>query len=207
MSTRWQGTDAPRGDDYDARWRSLAQTGQNIHGEADLIESLLRESGGDTVLDAGCGTGRVAIELARRGFSPVGVDADPGMLASARDKAPNLEWLEADLTNLGTRLDSRFDLVALAGNVMIYLTPGTEAEVLSELSGMLVPRGLLVAGFQIRAGRLSLSEYDAHAAAAGFESVARWSTWDREPFQDGNYAVSVHRLHDQSQAGSRPVSG
>ncbi|HEX7827307.1 MAG TPA: SAM-dependent methyltransferase, partial [Mycobacterium sp.] len=60
MTTRWQDTDAPRGDDYDARWRSLAATGQNVHGEADLVESLLRESGGTRVLDAGCGTGRVA---------------------------------------------------------------------------------------------------------------------------------------------------
>ena len=37
MSTRWQGTNAPRGDDYDARWRRLAAGGQNIHGEADLV--------------------------------------------------------------------------------------------------------------------------------------------------------------------------
>ena len=57
MNTRWQSTDAPRGDDYDARWRALAATGQNVHGEADLVETLLRDSGGTRVLDAGCGTG------------------------------------------------------------------------------------------------------------------------------------------------------
>ena len=51
-----------------------------------------------------------------------------------------------------------------------------------------------MSGFQIRAGRVSLEEYDSFATAAGFEPVARWATWDREPFAGGNYAVSVHRL-------------
>ncbi|HNA52133.1 MAG TPA: class I SAM-dependent methyltransferase, partial [Mycobacterium sp.] len=84
MTNRWQRSDAPRGDDYDARWRSLAAAGQNVHGEADLVEALLRESGGTSVLDAGCGTGRVAIELAERGLAVTGVDADPRMLGAAR---------------------------------------------------------------------------------------------------------------------------
>ncbi|NDH96076.1 MAG: SAM-dependent methyltransferase, partial [Actinobacteria bacterium] len=52
--------DVPRGDDYDRRWRDLADSGKGIHGEADLISAL---SAGGSVLDAGCGTGRVAIEL------------------------------------------------------------------------------------------------------------------------------------------------
>jgi SAM-dependent methyltransferase len=192
--TRWQGTDAPRGDDYDARWRSLAAAGQNVHGEADLAESLLKDTGGRTVLDAGCGTGRVAIELARRGYAAVGVDADPGMLRAARAKEPGLRWVEADLTDLAARVDDRFDLAMLAGNVMIFLTPGTEGRVLRELSTRIVPNGLLVAGFQVRTDRISLAEYDNYAAAAGFEPLSRWATWGREPFRDGDYAVSVHRL-------------
>lgn len=193
MGTRWQGTDAPRGDDYDARWRSLAAEGRNIHGEADLVEALLRESDGTRVLDAGCGTGRVAIELALRGFSVVGVDADAGMLAAARAKAPELAWIKADLADLRTSVDTEFDLVLLAGNVMIFLDPGSEGRVLRGLVAYLVPGALLVSGFGIRPGRVSLKEYDRLAEAAGLESVARWATWDREPFTEGDYAVSVHR--------------
>jgi len=87
MSNRWLGsTDVPRGDDYDARFTALAQTGQDVHGEAHFIASL----GVSSVLDAGCGTGRVAIELARRGLDVVGVDLDAAMLAVARRKAPHL---------------------------------------------------------------------------------------------------------------------
>jgi SAM-dependent methyltransferase len=193
VSTRWQGTDGPRGDDYDSRWRRLAAAGHNIHGEADLVEALLRESGGTRVLDAGCGTGRVAIELAQRGFSVVGVDADAGMLAAARSKGPELRWIEADLTDLTASVEVEFDIVVLAGNVMIFLDPGSEGRVLHELSAHLVPGGLLVSGFGIRPDRMSLKEYDRFAEAAGLEPVARWATWEREPFTEGGYAVSVHR--------------
>jgi len=201
VNTRWHGTDAPRGDDYDARWRTLAAQGANVHGEADLVESLLREEGRTRVLDAGCGTGRVAIELARRGFSVVGVDADAPMLATARAKAPEICWLQGDLAELADLpgVDDEFDLVLLAGNVMIFLSPGTEGRVLDQLAARLAPNGLMVAGFQLRRGRISLAEYDRLAEAAGLTPVARWSTWDRQPFVGGDYAVSVHRRSSQER--------
>lgn len=201
MGTRWQGSDAPRGDAYDARWHRLAAQGARIHGEADLIEALLREYGLARVLDAGCGTGRVAIELARRGFPVVGVDADAEMLSGARAKAPQSDWRHGDLSDLAGVVDEGelFDLIAMPGNVMIFLSPGTEGRVLSQLAGRLAPGGLLVAGFQLRPDRISLPEYDRLAAAAGLVPVARYATWDREPFTGGDYAVSVHR------AGESPL--
>lgn len=190
MNTRWQSTDAPRGSEYDARWTSLAASGHNVHGEVDLVESLLRGIGGTTVLDAGCGTGRVAIELARRGFSVVGIDADADMIARARTKAPELTWIEGDLAD---GVDGQYDLIVLAGNVMIFLAPDSEERVLRGLARRLSPAGLLVSGFAIRAGRLQLDEYDRLTEAAGLTPVARWATWDRAEFEGGDYAVSVHR--------------
>jgi SAM-dependent methyltransferase len=193
MTTRWQDTDAPRGDDYDARWRSLAATGQNVHGEADLVESLLRESGGTRVLDAGCGTGRVAIELAARGFTVLGVDGDAAMLASARAKSPELAWLEADLADLAGAGHTEFDLALMAGNVAIFLRPGTESAVFRSVGERLASGGLLVSGFSIRPNRLSLGLYDELAEHVGLQPVARWATWSRDPFTGGDYVVSVHR--------------
>jgi len=193
VGSRWQDTGAPRGDEYDARWRKLAAAGQSIHGEADLIENLLRDTGGSRVLDAGCGTGRVATELAARGFSVVGIDLDDAMLAAARAKAPELDWIRADLTDATTQLSGEFDVVAMAGNVMIFLDPGTEGRVLEELSSLLAPRALLVSGFSLQPAGLSLPAYDRLAEAAGLEPVHRWATWDRQPYDGGRYAVSVHR--------------
>ena len=196
MSNRWQRSAAPRGDEYDARWRSLAASGQNIHGEADLVEALLAESGGTSVLDAGCGTGRVAIELAGRGYRVAGLDADDLMLEAARANAPELTWITGDLAEFDPLdgLPGTVDLVLLAGNVMIFLEPGTEGQVLARLAALLAPGGLLVAGFRLQPDRLTLQRYDELAAAAGLIPAHRWSTWDREPFDGGDYAVSVHRV-------------
>jgi SAM-dependent methyltransferase len=192
MGTRWQDASLPRGDDYDDRWRKLAAAGASIHGEADLVESLLRDSDATRVLDAGCGTGRVAIELAHRGFSVVGVDSDAAMLQTARAKAPELPWLHADLVEMDSHIDSEFDVVVAAGNVMIFLAPGSERGVVDQLATRLAPDGLLVAGFQLNTGRLTLDRYDDYAAAAGLELVHRWSTWDGKAFEGDDYAVSAH---------------
>jgi 2-polyprenyl-3-methyl-5-hydroxy-6-metoxy-1,4-benzoquinol methylase len=192
MGTRWQDTSLARGDDYDDRWRKLAAAGRSIHGEADLVESLLRDSGATRVLDAGCGTGRVAIELAHRGVSVVGIDSDATMLHTARAKAPELTWVHADLVEMDSHVGTEFDVVVAAGNVMIFLAPGSERSVVDQLAARLAPDGLLVSGFQLNTGRLTLDRYDEYAAAAGLELVHRWSTWDRKPFDGDDYAVSAH---------------
>ena len=191
--SRWDETAAPRGDDYDARWAALEATGEGVHGEADFVASFAPA----TLLDAGCGTGRVAVELARRGVTTVGVDRDPAMLATARRKAPALAWIEHDLSTLDLRAadgPSTFDVVVAAGNVMIFLAPGTEAVVLQRLAAHLRPGGLLVAGFQLGGDRLDLPTYDRLAGDAGLALVERSATWDGEPYQGGDYAVSIHRL-------------
>ena len=189
--TRWQRESVPRGDSYDERWRTLAAAGENIHGEADLVTHLLGDGGG-RILDAGCGTGRVAIELSRRGFAVQGVDADADMLATARDKAPELPWRLGDLATLDDSVPGPFDLILLAGNVMIFLEPGTEQNVLTACAERLAPEGLLVAGFSLCAGQLTLAEYDQRAAAVGLRLRNRWATWGRVPYAGGDYAVSVH---------------
>ena len=182
-------------DRYDEQWEALAATGAEVHGEADLVASLVGPPEGRPVLDGGCGTGRVAVELARRGYDTVGVDVDAALLAAARDKAPTLSWVEADLATLeaGTA-PGPFSAVVLAGNVMIFVARGTEPAVLRNLADRLVPGGLVIAGFQL-SGRLSPDEYDAHATAAGLRAEDRWSTWDRAPFSAASdYIVVVHSL-------------
>lgn len=176
------------GDEYDAPYERRATAGENVHGEADFVMRLAPRS----VLDAGCGTGRVARELARRGVETVGVDLDEEMLSTARRKAPALEWHCADLA--ATDLGRVFDVVLLAGNVMIFLTPGSESAVVANLTRHVARAGALVAGFSLRPGQLTVDEYDRLASAAGLSLVDRWSTWDRDPWEPGaDYQVSVHR--------------
>jgi SAM-dependent methyltransferase len=181
---RWPNMGNVEATAYDARYEAGAARGENVHGEADFVELFHPQ----TVLDAGCGTGRIAIELARRGVTVTGVDRDAGMLRRAREKAPQLEWHLADLATIA--LPAPFDLVLLAGNVMIFLTPGTEGQVLANMARHLVPGGRLVAGFQLSIGYLALAEYDRLAAAAGLTLAARYATWERAPWTlTSTYAV------------------
>lgn len=174
-----------RGADYDRRFAELAASGVDVHGEADLVAGHHPGS----VLDAGCGTGRVAIELARRGIDVVGVDIDPSMLAAARANAPSLTWIQGDLATLD--LGRTFDVVVMAGNVILFTSPGTEADVIARLARHVGVGGVLVAGFSL--GTVGVDDYDAMAAAAGLTPVERWSTWTRAPFgASSDYVVLVH---------------
>jgi SAM-dependent methyltransferase len=188
---RWMAGDAPRGEEYDRRFDELAARGVDLHGEADLIDSYDPAS----VLDAGCGTGRVAIELGRRGRVVTGIDLDPRMLEVARRKAPGISWVEGDLADPALTLDRRFEIVAMAGNVLIFVAPGTEGSVVSNMARWLLPGGRVIAGYSLVPDGLSVARHDELAASAGLTLESRWSTWDRKPFApDGSYAVSVHRL-------------
>ena len=192
--SRWlEETGGSRGTSYDEAFRELAASGVDVHGEAAFVAGLVPP--GARVLDAGCGTGRVAVELARRGFDVVGVDNDASMLEVAR-RTDAVRWHDADLAAL--ELAERFELVVAAGNVVVFLAEGTEQEVLRRLAAHLEPGGLLVSGW--RTDRLGAPAYDALAAGAGLEPVERWSTWDREPWRDdAGWCVRVHR-----RPGARP---
>ncbi len=200
--TRWSdavGQDS--GESYHARMAAFAASGQDAHGEADFVTTLL--AAGGRVLDAGCGTGRVAIELGARGFEVVAADVDASMLAVASRSAPDLTWLERDLAALEpaeTALTGGFDVVLAAGNVIPLLSEGTEADVVRRLAACLRPHALLVAGFGTDVEHLpldhvpvTLEDYDTWCDDAGLTLRDRFLTWDREPFEpDRGYAVSVH---------------
>ncbi len=140
------------GDRYQRRFDSLAASGADVHGEAEFVARWKPA----TVLDAGCGTGRVARELARRGIDTVGVDLDPSMIATARRLSPDLDWVSADMA--ATDLLRRFDVVVMAGNVPLFADPRTREALVAACARHLAEEGRLVAGFRIgpplRAGRL-----------------------------------------------------
>ena len=191
---RWQRPDGGfNGRAYQARFDQLARQGHDIHGEADLVWSYSPTA----VLDAGCGTGRVAIELARRGAVSVGVDRDESMLAEARRLSSALsgggvsvEWVCSDLA--GMDLDRRFDLVVMAGNVPLFTPRDQRVVMVASVVHHVAPLGRLVAGFQSDQG-FNLSDYDAGCSEAGLSLEDRWSTWDRQPWTaTSTYAVSVH---------------
>lgn len=125
--------------DY-ARYYNVLYQDKDYAGEADFVLSCLkRHAAPRTLLDLGCGTGRHALEMARRGVSVTGVDMsatmlDMGrqMLATAPDVPPGLtppRLLEGDARTV--RLDAQFDAVTSLFHVMSY--QNTEEDALAVL--------------------------------------------------------------------------
>ena len=176
------------GDRYQERFGALAASGFDVHGEAAFVMGLAPAP--ESVLDAGCGTGRVAIELARRGVDVVGADPDPSMISTAQRLAPDLAWVRSDMAAL--HLDRQFDVVVMAGNVPLFTAAGTEPALVAGVARHVAPGGVLIAGFSLDRG-YTTAAYDTHCAAAGLTLTERYATWSKDPFTDGGYAVSVHR--------------
>jgi SAM-dependent methyltransferase len=184
---------------YQQRFDDLAAKGMDIHGEAAFVASLLAPPA--RVLDAGCGTGRVATQLTALGYHCVGVDADAAMIDVAEQRDPATTWVRQDLSRLQLRAQA-FELVVLAGNVIPLLASGTLFSALERMAAHLQPGGLLVAGFGLDASHLPqgcpvtpLQDYDRACTVAGLTLTRRFGTWGHETWRpESGYAVSVHRL-------------
>lgn len=109
-------------------------------GEAELIADAV--SAGTHILDLGCGTGRIARELARCGYDVVGVDQSAEMLAHAH----GFETVRAPIAGLD--LARQFDAVLLASNLLNIPDDTGRRAVLATAARHLAPGGLVVAQWQ-----------------------------------------------------------
>lgn len=191
VTTAWN----PSG--YDEAWTQLAAAGKDLHGEVAFLERLHGRYPDVTgpILDAGCGTGRVAIELARSGHQTEGTDIDADMLGHAQAKAPHIRW---HLGNLATvDLARRFGVVMMAGNVILFVEAEDRPAAIANVARHVEPGGLVVAGFQLARGdgrRVPVADWDAWTSSAGLDLLERWATWDDDPWvSTSDYVVSVHQ--------------
>jgi SAM-dependent methyltransferase len=167
---------------YIERFRSMAAAGDDLHGEARLVDAMVPR--GARILDAGCGPGRVGGRLAELGHHVVGVDIDPALIAAAEEDHPGPTWVVADLAELDLAsmgLPHEFDVAVSAGNVMAFLDPATRRAVLARLRAHLGGDGRLVVGFGADRG-YAFEDFFADVAAAGLREDVRLSTWDLRPF-------------------------
>jgi SAM-dependent methyltransferase len=179
---------------YIERFRSMARAGDDLVGEARMVDAMARR--GARILDAGCGPGRVGGYLATVGHDVVGVDVDPALIAAAEQDYPGPRWLVGDLAELdlpARGIAEPFDVIVSAGNVMAFLAPSTRGQVLARLRAHLADDGRAVLGFG--AGRdYDFAEFFDHVAAAGLVPDLLLSTWDLRPFtDDSDFLVAVLR--------------
>jgi SAM-dependent methyltransferase len=115
---------------------------------AGMVAALARRGVGPgaSLLDAGCGTGRYAVELARRGFAVTGIDRSPALLAEARrrpvDAAARVRFEPGDLLALPGA--AAFGAVLCRGVLNDLVEPAERAAVFGGFARVLRPAGALL---------------------------------------------------------------
>lgn len=181
-------------ENYARRWRNLVAEGEDIYGEARLIDAMAPR--GARILDAGCGTGRIGGYLSERGHDVLGTDLDPVLIGYAKQDYPKARWVVGDLSTDPIPEDN-FDLIVSAGNVMGFLAEEGRQPALENLHRALAPRGRAVIGFGAGRG-WDFGNFLATARAAGFELENAYESWELHPFvAESQFLVAVFTRNRQ----------
>jgi 2-polyprenyl-3-methyl-5-hydroxy-6-metoxy-1,4-benzoquinol methylase len=121
---------------------------QGTVGECDFIEKEIGRSRATRILDIGCGTGRHALELARRGYAVTGIDLSDSLLQRAREKAA-AEGLRVDFRRHDARelpFAKEFDLAIMLceGAFPLMETDEMNFRILQGAAAALKPGGKLI---------------------------------------------------------------
>ena len=121
---------------------------QGTVGECDFIEQEINRDKSLKVLDIGCGTGRHAIELSKRGYKVTGIDLSESQIARAREKAQEagvtIDFQTQDARNLP--FDGEFDLAIMLceGGFSLMETDEMNFEILKNATKALKSKGKLI---------------------------------------------------------------
>lgn len=115
--------------------------------EVEQVAKLVEFPAGASVLDLGCGVGRHAIELARRGYRVTGVDRTAKYLEEAAQRAAEegleIEWVKADMREF--RRDQAFDAtVNLLTSIGYFQDDADDRRVAENVLASLKPGGHLL---------------------------------------------------------------
>lgn len=98
---------------------------ERLAGQLPFLEQVFQEFRASRIMDAGCGTGRMAVELACKGYAVTAVDSSERMLERARGLADKrdaeLTAIKADITKPIVELDAPFDVLLCAGGTPAHL--------------------------------------------------------------------------------------
>ncbi len=116
---------------------------QGTLGECDFIEQELTFDRSLKILDVGCGTGRHAIELTKRGYRITGIDLSESQLARAREKAIeqglSIDFQKHDARNLPFNNEFDAAIMLCEGGFPLMETDEMNFEILRNVTNSLKP--------------------------------------------------------------------
>ena len=173
-------------------------------GECDFIEREIGQDKALKILDIGCGTGRHALELARRGYAVVGVDLSESLLKRAREKAAtqglSVDFRRHDARNLPFAGEFDLAIMLCEGAFPLMETDLMNFRILQGAAAALKPGGRLI--FTTLNGLFPLfhSVRDFLAAEAKEGNAAtRENSFDLMTFRDFNVTTVVDDLGNKKE--------
>ena len=121
---------------------------QGTMGECDFIEKEIGFDKSLKILDVGCGTGRHAIELTKRGYNVTGIDLSESQLKRAKEKATaaglSIDFQQQDARNLS--FDGKFDVAIMLceGGFSLMETDEMNYEILKNVTKSLKPQAKFI---------------------------------------------------------------
>jgi len=164
---------------------------QGTAGECDFVEQEIGRNKALRIIDIGCGTGRHSIELARRGYSLIGVDLSESQLIRAREKAKEagltIDFQKHDARNLPFKDEFDLAIMLCEGGFPLMETDEMNFEILRNASQVLKEDGKLI--FTTLNGLFplyhSVEQFCADAGKKG-NATYRSNTFDLMTFRDHN---------------------
>ena len=161
-----------------SRVRATVRAGRDAM-RATILDWLPLDLQGSRILDAGCGTGALAFELANRGATVVGVDVSPTLVGLARERAPINAGRGAATFAVGDMLDSslgEFDYVVAMDSLIHY-----QGEDIARIVSAIDAKSR---NYQVRLGGVianrssDTNEIDRYNSAVGLQRLAHFRDLD-----------------------------
>ena len=164
---------------------------QGTIGECDFIERELKNKKNLKILDVGCGTGRHAIELTKRGYRVTGIDLAEGQLKKAREKAAaaslNIDFHRQDARNIAFKNEFDVAIMLCEGGFPLMETDEMNYQILKSVTEALKAQGKFI--FTTLNGLFPLfNSIEKFTAAEGKEGNAVYhsNNFDLMTFRDHN---------------------